>query len=186
MLSGEGNNKRSNQQNSNFARTAHFFCTFLCHWFARLQRETSRNLFDVTRCLEKMSYMFSFTFFALPLIFTLHCWPLAFLLLSPPLQNCHVVLPTKKCLLCFYLSLALDLCRRTYFSFSVFLLLYIPVVDMTINLSLTLQTTLIQKQFQLSVCVFIDLQLSLFSQDSGGYAISRQNNLELHLDCHTC
>ena len=34
----------------------------------------------------------------------------AFLILSPPPQNFHVVLPTKECLLCF-LSLALDLCR---------------------------------------------------------------------------
>ena len=31
-------------------------------------------------------------------------------ILSPPLQNFHVVLPTKKCLLCF-LSLTLNLCR---------------------------------------------------------------------------
>ena len=54
--------------------------------------------------------MFSFTFFSLPLIFTLHWWPVAILLLSPPLQNFHVVLPTKNCLLCF-LSFALDLCR---------------------------------------------------------------------------
>ena len=28
-------------------------------------------------------------------------WPLAFLVLSPPLQNVHVVLQTKKCLLFF-------------------------------------------------------------------------------------
>ena len=49
-------------------------------------------------------------FFSLPLIFTLHWWPVAILLLSPPLQNFHVVLPTKNCLLCF-LSFALDLCR---------------------------------------------------------------------------
>ena len=56
----------------------------------------------VTRFMEEMSYVFSFTFFSLPLIFTLHWWPLAFLILSPPLQNFHVVLPTKKC---FYLSL---------------------------------------------------------------------------------
>ena len=48
-----------------------------------------------------------FTFFFTPLIFSLHWWPLA---LSPPLQNFHVVLPTKKCLLCF-LSLALNPCR---------------------------------------------------------------------------
>ena len=88
---------------SNFARAAHFFCTFLCRCFARLQRETSRN-FLVTRFMEEMSYVFSFTFFSLPLIFTLHWWPLAFLILSPPLQNFHVVLPTKICLLCFFIS----------------------------------------------------------------------------------
>ena len=87
-------------------------------------------------------------FFSLPLIFTLHWWPLAFLILSPPLQNFHVVLPTKKCLLCF-LSLALDLCRP--FSrwaslacrlLSLFLCLslalYSKFVDMTINLRLIL------------------------------------------------
>ena len=78
------------------------FCTFLCRCFARLQRETSRN-FLVTRFMEEMSYVFSFTFFSLPLIFTLHWWPLAFLILSP-LQNFHVVLPTKKCLLRFFIS----------------------------------------------------------------------------------
>ena len=41
-------------------------------------------------------------FFSLPLIFTLHWWLLAFLILSPLLQNFLVVLPTKKCLLCFF------------------------------------------------------------------------------------
>ena len=94
---------------SNFACAAHFFFTFLCRCFTRLQRETSRN-FLVTRFMAEMSYVFSFTFFSLALIFTLHWWPLAFPILSSPLQNFHVVLPTKKCLLCF-LSLALDLCR---------------------------------------------------------------------------
>ena len=49
-----------------------------------------------------MSYVFSFTFFSLPLIFTLHWRPLAFLILSLPLQNFHFVLPTEKCLLCFF------------------------------------------------------------------------------------
>ena len=43
-----------------------------------------------------------------------HWWPLAFLMLSPPLlQNFHVVFPTKKSPL-FFLSLALDLCRPFY------------------------------------------------------------------------
>ena len=41
-------------------------------------------------------------FFSLPLIFTLHWWLLAFLILSPLLQNFLVVLPTKKCLLGFF------------------------------------------------------------------------------------
>ena len=73
------NNNRSIKQKSNFARAAHFFCTILCRCFALLQRETSRN-FLVTRFLEEMSYVFSFTFFSLPLIFSLHWWPLAFLI----------------------------------------------------------------------------------------------------------
>ena len=55
MLSGEGNAGERWKttigpisEKSNFARAAHFFCTFLCRCFARLQRETSRN-FLVTR-----------------------------------------------------------------------------------------------------------------------------------------
>ena len=83
-------------------------------------------------------------FFSLPLIFTLHWWPLAFLILSPPLQNFHVVLPTKKCLLCF-VSLVLNPCRPfsrwaspAYSPLSLFfclsLALYSIFVDMTICL----------------------------------------------------
>ena len=37
-----------------------------------------------------------------------------------------------------------------------------------------------------SVFVFIDSLVVSALQDAGGYAISRQNNLELHLGCHTC
>ena len=65
MLSGEGNAGERWKttiglisKKSNFARAAHFFCTFLCRCFARPQRETSRNFF-----MEEMSYVFSFTFF---------------------------------------------------------------------------------------------------------------------------
>ena len=67
MLPGEGNENAEKttigliSKKSNFARAAHFFCTFLCRCFARLQRETSRN-FLVTFFLEKMLYVFSFTF----------------------------------------------------------------------------------------------------------------------------
>ena len=92
------------------------FLSFLGRCFARLQRETSRN-FLVTFFMEEMSYVFSFTFFSLPLIFTFHWWPLAFPILSPPLQNFHVVLRTKKCLLC-SLSLALNPCRPFSLSFA--------------------------------------------------------------------
>ena len=81
MLSGEGNAGEwwkttigLISKKSNFARAVHFFRTFLCRCFARLQRETSRNIL-VTRFMEEMSYVFSFTFFSLPLIFTLHWWP---------------------------------------------------------------------------------------------------------------
>ena len=85
-----------------------------------------------------------FTIFSLPHIFTLHWWPLAFPILSPPLLKFRVVLPTKKCLLCF-LSLALELCHP--FSHSALLAchqlspflslspaLYSKFVDITINL----------------------------------------------------
>ena len=43
-------------------------------------------------------------FFSLPLIFTLHWWPLAFFIFSPPLQNFHVALPTKKMSPLFFIS----------------------------------------------------------------------------------
>jgi len=69
MLSGKGNTGERGKtaiglisKKSNFARAAHFFCTFLCRCFARLQRETSRN-FVVTRFMEEMSHVFWFTFF---------------------------------------------------------------------------------------------------------------------------
>ena len=49
--------------------------------------------------------------------------------------------------------------------------------------SLSIRT---QKQFPLSVFVFIDSLVVSASQDAGDYAISRRNILELYLGCHTC
>ena len=43
--------KTNQQKKPNFARVAHFFCTFLSRSFARLQRETSGNIL-VTRFME--------------------------------------------------------------------------------------------------------------------------------------
>ena len=61
--------------------------------------------------------------------------------------------------------------------------LYSKFVDMTIiNLSLIQR---IQKQFPLSIFVFIGSLVVSASQDADGYAISRQNNLVLYLGCHT-
>ena len=82
-------------KNSNFARTARFFCTFFAvflHDYNVKLPETSwlHVLWRKCRTCSRS------TFFHCPLIFTLHWWPLAFPILSPSLQNFHVVLPTKK------------------------------------------------------------------------------------------
>ena len=113
MLSGEGN---ENGEKTTIYRcrviskkaTLHAQHTLfnLCHCFARLQRETSRN-FLVTRFMEEMSYMFLFSFFSLLLIFTLVTASISdFLTVATKFSCCS---STKKCLLCF-LSLTLTLC----------------------------------------------------------------------------
>ena len=165
MLSGEDNarerrknNNRSNQQKSNFARAAHFFV----HFFAVVlhDHDVKRPETFLWRKCRTCS-----RFFSLPLIFSFHWWPIAFLILSPPLQNFHVVLQTKNVSFVFYLSLqfsvALFLAEvRWPASFPLFVCLslapYSKCVDMTINLSLILQKTRIQKQFTLFGFVFID------------------------------
>ena len=86
-------------------KATHFFCTFFCRCFARLQSETSRN-FLVTRyrtCSRSFSF-FSASHFHLALVAA----SISYFLISPPLQNFHVVFQQK--MSCF-LSLALDLCR---------------------------------------------------------------------------
>ena len=42
------------------------------------------------------------------------------------------------------------------------------------------------EKFQLFVFFFIDSLVASASRDAGDYVISRRNNLELHLGCHTC
>ena len=109
MLSGEGMHPRKTVKNNNRANQQKQLCT--C---STLSLYISLPLFCkiTTRNFQKL---FSYTFyggnvvrvpvhfFSQPLIFTLQWWPLAFLILSP-LQNFHVVLPTKKCLLRFFIS----------------------------------------------------------------------------------
>ena len=76
----------------------------------------------------------------LPLIFTLHWWPVVFLILSPLLQNFHVVLPTKKSSVFLsrskspspFFSLSFAGLPPTFF---LSLALYSKFVDMTIYVS---------------------------------------------------
>ena len=62
MLSGEGSKDGETttigpiSKKFNFAPAAHFFCTFLCRCFARLQRETFRNSLLVLPFLSSLSH----------------------------------------------------------------------------------------------------------------------------------
>ena len=55
---------------------------------------------------------------------------------------------------------------------------------MTINISLILKTTRIQKHFPLSVFVFIDSFVVSASQDAGIHTLSRRNNLTFNIGLH--
>ena len=77
-------------------------------------------------------------------------------------------------------------CRLLSLFLCLSLALFSKFVDIIINLNLILQTTRIQKQLPLSLIVFIASSVVSALKDSGGYAISSQNNHELHLGCHTC
>ena len=113
MLSGEGNEngqKTTTGLISNLARAAHFFCTFLCCCFARLQRKTPRN-FLVTRFMEEMSQVFVLPFFSQPLTFNVVTAGISHF--SPLLQNFHVVFPTS-----FLFSLSLSSSLSPFFSLS--------------------------------------------------------------------
>ena len=94
-----------------------------------------------------------------------HWWPLGFLIFSPPLKRFKIFILFFQQIppyLPLQLSVALFLFELrwpvAHFIFS----LYSKFVDMTINLSLMLQTTRIPKQFPLSVFVWVD------SSDSDG------------------
>ena len=121
LLRGEGNaGKRWKttvsliSKKSNFARVAHFFVHFL-PLFCTTTMWNFQKRFSYTFLGGNVVRVLVHFFFSLPLIFTLHWWPLSFLILSPPLQNFHAVLPTKKCLL-FFISHARSL--SPFFSLS--------------------------------------------------------------------
>ena len=126
------------------------FCTFLCRCLARLRRETTRN-FLVTRFMEEMSYVLLFTFFSTATYF--HLGGRQHFSFSRHRQK--IFMPFFQQKMSPFFSLALAFCRS--FSrrhslacrpFSLFLCLslslFFKFVDMTINLSLILQTTHIE------------------------------------------
>ena len=145
MLSGEGNARERWKTTIGLIskeKNLHVQHTFFVHFFAIVLQDYNAKLPE-TFFMEEMSYAFSFTFhFSLLLIFSLHRRPLAFLILSPPLQNFHVVVPTKSISFVSYLSLwisvALFLCRLLSLFLCLSLPLYSKFVDMTIYLSLIL------------------------------------------------
>ena len=130
-----------------------------------------------------------FNFFSLPLIFTLVAASISYFLAT--VTKFSYCSSNEKCLLCFFLisrssslSLFFSLIRWpvTYFLFvSVLLFLHIPNVQ---TLQLIYAQYFSQHGYRNNFR-FPSLVISA-SKDAGGYAISRQNNLELHLGCHTC
>ena len=147
MLSGEGNENgeknnynRSNYQKSNFHVQHTFFVHYFCRCFARIQRETSRNIL-VTRFVGETSCSCSLFF---------HCrsfpprWSLAFLIFTLTLQNFMFFLQQKMSPLfflsrsCFFSRWASLACRLTFSFLCLSLSLFSKFVDMTINLSLIL------------------------------------------------
>ena len=98
-------------------------------------------------------------YFSLQLIFTLlaaPCWPLAFLILSPPLWICMFSSLQNS-------SLLSSITRSSSFS----------VIHVSVNIKKNVEkdTTLL---------------LFFLSKSPGGQAIFSKQKLELHLGCHTC
>ena len=91
--------------------TLHVRHTFFVHFFAVVLHDYNVKLPETSylHVFGRKCYTYSSSrFFSLPSIFTLHWWPLAFLILSPPLQNFHLFFQRKNVSFVFYLTL--DLC----------------------------------------------------------------------------
>ena len=103
MLSGKGNENGDKATIGLISKkaTLHTQHTFFVHFFAVVLHDYNVKLPETS-----LLHVLWRKFRASPM------WPLAFLILSPPLQNFHVVFPsttTKKCRLCL-LSLAIAVC----------------------------------------------------------------------------
>ena len=140
MLSGEGNagdrrkttiglNSQKKRQQQLSTCSTLFFFHFLAVVLHVYNAKLPETVFLWGKCRSVIVH-----FFSLPLIFTLHWWPLAFLILSSLLQNFHIGFQQKMSPF-FYLSLQIsvalflvEFCWPVAYSlfFSVFLLLYVP------------------------------------------------------------
>ena len=182
MLSGEGNENGEKTTIGLISKktTLHMQHTFFVHFFATVLHDHNVKLpetFQLCVLWKKCHTCYCSLFFSRSFS---PWWPLGFLIFSLPLkifmlffQQIAPYLPLQLSVGLFLLELHWPVAHSIYSLYSKF-------VDMTINLSSILQTTRIQKQFPLPVFIFIDSLVVSASQDAGGSAISRQNNLELH------
>ena len=155
-LSGEG--KENGQKKSigliskkQLCTCSTLFSTFICRCFARLQCETSTNSL-VTRFMGEMFYVFLFTFFSLPLIFTLVAARIS--LFSHRRENIFMCsLRTK--LVSFFLSLVLSLSL--------------------LSSSMQTMTTKVERKTRLCCCLIVP------SKSPGGHAIYHSINARVML-----
>ena len=142
---------------------------------------------------SEMFYLFSFTFFftathfhlvlvAASFSFSHHHYKIFILFFQKKMSPLFFASHSRSLSLSFSLSFAGLYCL-IYLFLCLSLALYSKFVR--VNLSLILWTTWIQKQFPFSVFIVIDSLVVSALQDAGGYAITRQNDLGLHLGCHT-
>ena len=123
-----------------------------------------------------MSYVFSFTCFFTAANFhlALVAASISHFVTGATKFSCYSFLSTKNVSFVFFSRWASLACRVLSLFLGLSLALYSKSVDTTINLSLILWTPRIQKQFPLSVFVFIDSLVVSPLQEAGGYVISRQ------------
>ena len=127
MLSGEGNENGErttigliSKKKKNFARAAHFSCTFICRCFARQQSETSKNVVVTLLWRKCRTSHVLVHFFSMPLIFSWVTASISHFLTAA--TNSYCSSSNKK--MAPYLSLLFSV--ALFLFFFVFVFLYIP------------------------------------------------------------
>ena len=195
MLSGEGNENGEKTKIGLISKkaTLHVQHTFFVHFFAVVLHDYNVKLPEASwlHVLWRKCRPCSCSLFFYCRSFSPR-WPLAFLIFSPPLQNFMLFLQQKMSPL-FFLSRSSSFsrwaslaCRLTFFcslsfSFSIF-----KICGHDNKSRLNTLDNRIQKQFPLSVFVFIDSLVVSASQDAGGHTLSRQWHLAYRFTCSGC